>query len=138
MLYLTAHRFEELRANFGTGQIIFNQQNARFPRSPHRLPVLVRTRNLGSLRHLRFRYDTSARIIGHSVGDLMNVIRVERIYADSLADRIDGITRDVVHGVTVDKGHRARCDNCVRISGGTVHILETLELAIGDSLSGNA
>jgi hypothetical protein len=143
VLNLTTHRFEELDTNLGTRGIIFDKQNDRLSGPPDSITLSGRgwcgVVDVGDLRNLLLLIWHGSRIhIGrHCIGDLVDMVRVERINPDRLSHGIDGIAGDVVHGIA-HHGHRGRCDHGTRVSRRAICILKAFELTVGHGIGVDA
>lgn len=142
MLDFTSHRLEELDTNLGAGRVVLDEENPWLPRRPHQGRV---ARRVGACLGLsadglgsgHFLHGIAARIIGDCVGDLVDVVRVEGVNADRLADRVHGISVDIVHGI-VHHGHGRLRNHNRRVSRRSIHALETLKLSVSNLIRRDA
>lgn len=79
MLDFTPHRLEELDTNLGASWIILDKENPRFPRRPRQSRISRRTGvrmclDVDGLRGRYFLHGVRTRVIGHRIGNLVNMI----------------------------------------------------------------
>ena len=87
--------------------------------------------DVDGLRGRHFLHGIGARIVWHRIRNLVDVVRVERINANSLAHWVNGIAIDVVHRI-MHHGHRGLWDDDSRIGWRPIHTLKTFQLPVGN------
>src|SRR5687767_11252932 len=103
MFNLAAHGLEELDTDLRTGRIILDKEHVRLLGTPHgvRLAHLSCSRWCcwvdKRLRNRGFGQQSTTSLLRQRVGDLVNVVGMERIDANGLANRVDGISVEVAH-----------------------------------------